>query len=351
MCIWENLIDYKEKTYNPSIREDFISTRFYAMTFSPNKTNGERPNLINSTDLVYMPTYESDKKAMIIQMFISQAFINSFISSYADRGVLNQILVSKSNNILDNSCYNIIYMLYPKPKGDWRLNIYLEKVSEIKITAGQLYQNSTTFKFEFVDPTENKTYAIAHFEFWSWSSFRMKGNFTIENINLGNPTEDYNITWFSSQSDYGDLKDWKQITNGFSKAINAYLAKYPTFNIYEAFFKGKDKLKYLNIAFNETEFNLIDRYISLYSKPDFSQMLKFLQQAFWNESWAKSGEYWFWKVVCINYEPMEPSLINHEAFMQRLLNPKEKPNIESRKQTNRRSHLYPRDPRFRTDIL
>ena len=136
--IWENLIDYKEKTYNPSIREDFISTRFYAMTFAPNKTNGELPNLINSTDLVYMPTYESDRKEMIIQFFISQAFINSIISSYADKGVLNLKIANKSNNILDNTWYNIVYMLYPKPKADWRLNIYLEKVSDIKITAGQL---------------------------------------------------------------------------------------------------------------------------------------------------------------------------------------------------------------------
>lgn len=177
------------------------------MTFAPNKTNGELPNLINSTDLVYMPTYESDKKLMIVQFFISQAFINSIISSYADRGVLDLLITNKSNNILDNTCYNVIYMMYPKPKGDCRLNIYLEKVSEIKITAGQLYQKATTFKFEFVDPNVNHTYAVAHFEFSSWSSFRMGTDFLIQNINLGNPNEDYNITCSSTQSEYGDLKD------------------------------------------------------------------------------------------------------------------------------------------------
>lgn len=92
-----------ENTLNPSIREEFISTRFYALTFAPNKTNGERPNLVNSTELVHMPTYETEKRDKVIQSFISQDLLNSIISSYADKGKFNVQVSKNSTDVMGTS--------------------------------------------------------------------------------------------------------------------------------------------------------------------------------------------------------------------------------------------------------
>lgn len=91
VCMCQNLIDYDSKTFNPSIREDFISTRLYAMTFAPNSTYP--PVLANSSDLKFMPTYESDKAQYLIQSFISEDFLNIIIDSFTVNGTFGlQIL-------------------------------------------------------------------------------------------------------------------------------------------------------------------------------------------------------------------------------------------------------------------
>ena len=179
----------------------------------------------------------------------------------------------------------------------------------------------------------------------------MTNEFVIENINIGNPNEDYNITWFSTQSEYGDLKDWATLTKLFSAALNTYLSKHPTFSLYDNFFQSLEKLKYINIAFSSTEFNLIDRYISLYSKPNFSKMLLFLQQVYCSESWTKIDTYWFWKIVCINYKKMEPSEILAQILKESLLN-KDKPCKDwSQQKYPKKNDYYRKNRHSRTDIL
>jgi hypothetical protein len=98
VCVCENLIDYETKTLNPSIREDFISTRLYAMTFAPNRSES-LVNLVDSENLKYMPTFESDKTGYKIQSFASEDFINSFTRSFSIDGKLD-IPLHKNTTVL-----------------------------------------------------------------------------------------------------------------------------------------------------------------------------------------------------------------------------------------------------------
>ena len=86
VCVCQNLMDYQEMTNNPLIRDDYISTRFYAMTFAPNKTTGPPLVLKNSSELAYMPSYEPSKPKKVLQMFMSEDFLNSVVDSFTDEG-------------------------------------------------------------------------------------------------------------------------------------------------------------------------------------------------------------------------------------------------------------------------
>ena len=56
------------------------------MTFAPNKTTGPPLVLKNSSELVYMPSYEPSKPKKVLQMFMSEDFINSVVDSFTDEG-------------------------------------------------------------------------------------------------------------------------------------------------------------------------------------------------------------------------------------------------------------------------
>mmetsp|Transcript_5795 Transcript_5795/g.6541 ORF Transcript_5795/g.6541 Transcript_5795/m.6541 type:complete len:102 (+) Transcript_5795:401-706(+) len=98
MC--QNLVDYQKEILNPSIRDDFISLRFYAMTFSPNREE-TLANLIPSSELKYMPTYEVTNDENLVQMFISENYINSIIVSFAIDGILNRTIVEDKTDVTE----------------------------------------------------------------------------------------------------------------------------------------------------------------------------------------------------------------------------------------------------------
>jgi hypothetical protein len=138
VCICENLIDYQERTFNPSIREDFISTRLYAMTFAPNRTKS-LVNLVEGADLKYMPTYESDRGVYQIQSFVSEDFLNSITRSFSIDGKLIIMMHENTTELLGQNCYNIAKALYKSPglANNCKLSLYFCKFSSINFISRQ----------------------------------------------------------------------------------------------------------------------------------------------------------------------------------------------------------------------
>ena len=130
VCMCHNLIDYREKIYNPSIRDDFISTRIYGMSFAPNRSENIEKSLINRTELKYMPTYEeSNKDIDLLQLFISEDVINSLILSYSDEGLITEEIVMKKSMIGNTDCYTIAKLFFKSTSmaKNCYLNIFLSK--------------------------------------------------------------------------------------------------------------------------------------------------------------------------------------------------------------------------------
>jgi len=244
MC--ENLIDYQEKTSNPSIRDDFISTRLYGMTFAPNKTDSV-PSLPNPTDLKYMPTYEQSKIDDVIQIFISEDFLNSITNSYATDNQLNVTLMENGSELVGYSCAAGTWAFFDKSSSirDCRLNLTLVSLGNLQITAGQLFQENATFILKFFNPITGYTLANLHISFTIWLSFNIQNRFQVANIDIGYPKKDYNITAWVSDSTIGNLRSNTIVQEIFTTAMKALLKPDYTFSIYDNLFKYQSKLKYL----------------------------------------------------------------------------------------------------------
>ena len=127
MC--QNLVDYSQKVLNPSIRDDFISARFYSMTFSPMREETLN-NLIPSDQLKYMPTYESTAIRNYIQTFVSQFFANSLITSFTRDGRLDILLAQKQKSFDDKVKWDTIAKFLFKGTSQaqgWVFTLYLSK--------------------------------------------------------------------------------------------------------------------------------------------------------------------------------------------------------------------------------
>lgn len=69
------------------------------MSFAPNRTETIEKSLVNRTDLRYMPTYENNQEEYLVQIFISEDFINSMILSFSDEKMLNQLITENASQI------------------------------------------------------------------------------------------------------------------------------------------------------------------------------------------------------------------------------------------------------------
>lgn len=98
------------------------------MTFAPNRTDGE-PDLTPTEYLKYMPTYESYRGSDVIQMFISEDFINSIFGSFAYQRRLDIPLLQNSDGFLGVSCYELARVIFYNPSviSSCYVNLYLGK--------------------------------------------------------------------------------------------------------------------------------------------------------------------------------------------------------------------------------
>lgn len=289
-------------TSNPSIRDDFVSFRMYAMTFAPNKTS-VTPNLPDNVLLKYMPTYEQSRPEDVVQMFISEDFLNSIFRSYE----FNYIIIDYTDQLLSSSCKLGIQTMFTHAFGvkDCRMRFRLERMGQVKITAGQFNMQNTTFSVEYLDNLDhNKTLAVLHVDFTNWMSFNVLKDFMIANITIGDPKIDYNITAWATDSKVGEPRGDEVMTLFFKTAMAALLKDHYTFNLYDKFLKFHDKLKYLNLCFSNSELVLVDRYISVYVNPDMTKFLDFLANISCLEKSSSQSESWFWKVICLNFIPL-----------------------------------------------
>lgn len=98
------------------------------MTFAPNRTDGE-PDLTPTEYLKYMPTYESYRGSDVVQMFISEDFINSIFGSFAYNRRLDILLVENDDGFFGTSCYDLARTIFKNPNvmSSCMVNLYLGK--------------------------------------------------------------------------------------------------------------------------------------------------------------------------------------------------------------------------------
>lgn len=111
MC--QNLIAFEATTTNPTIRENFISTRAYAMSFDPKADIESIDNSLKPMgNMRYMPTYEDNAEGRYLQYFVSEHFINSFILSSVEKEGKGNLMKTKADKIGATSCYDIAYLMF-----------------------------------------------------------------------------------------------------------------------------------------------------------------------------------------------------------------------------------------------
>lgn len=186
-------------------------------------------------------------------------------------------------------------MFFKNPQSCW-FNTFFDGMEDIQISAGDLYQNNTSFRIEFIKPYTTKVMAELVVNFKIWMSFKMTYGFKIVDIKIGKPLVDYNVTCTSNHSEYGELLNDMDITKSFDLVFKQLLID-KEIPLYEWFLANHYKLQFVNITFKDTEFILRDKYIAVFLNPNFKTMMEFLIKAVCPEDWIKKDKSLFWKIV------------------------------------------------------
>lgn len=131
-------------------------------------------------------------------------------------------------------------------------------------------------------------------------SFDIVPNFKVANIYLGEPGDDYNL-WAkcAEPCQLGALVSNDKIESTMKALFAKYIKPGFEFDIYENIFSKHPKFVYLKPTFSDSKLFLIDRYVSLFVRPDFSTLLNFINLVSCNETTIKESDHWFWRVVCL----------------------------------------------------
>eukprot|EP00344_Euplotes_crassus_P011318 CAMPEP_0196996626 /NCGR_PEP_ID=MMETSP1380-20130617/2453_1 /TAXON_ID=5936 /ORGANISM="Euplotes crassus, Strain CT5" /LENGTH=334 /DNA_ID=CAMNT_0042412655 /DNA_START=761 /DNA_END=1765 /DNA_ORIENTATION=- len=302
VCLCQNLIHFAKTITNPSIRENFISTRFFGMSFIPSKPETVEQSLIKLENLKYMPTYENNDDGRYLQFFISEDFINSLHGIQALGEGLGNVIIENKRKVANLDCGEIAYLFYKYARlaKNCNITVYLHEMQDIDITAGQLHLKNTTLVLEFNNPLKEggmELLAQVFFKIELWMSFIMVEGFILQDIHIGDPGYDYFIhAWETQESKLGDLKKDADIMSGFEKQINRIITKDYKLNLYERYFKDHEILRNLSPTFENIRLDLVDRYFTIFVQPQFGTFLEVLK----NLGCSKPIRSRFWMVVCVD---------------------------------------------------
>jgi len=331
VCMCQNLVDYQKEILNPSIRDDFISLRFYAMTFSPNREE-TLANLIPSSELKYMPTYEVTNDENLVQMFISENYINSIIVSFAIDGILNRTIVEDKTDVTEGiNWYRLAGVFFKSTamaKG-CLYNLRLHSMEKIDITAGQLHQKNTTLALEFYKPSEKEGeekvfLARVYICIEMWMSFKIETGYKLRDIYVGEKNTNYKISArLLEESNLGKLVADDTIMKYFATILKILEKDDFYFDIYEHILSEKNILKNLVPTFEDIHVKLVDRYLSVDLQPNYNSFLAALKNIGCPPQENDKILSVLWKIICTEPEnPLKKWMGTDNDFLRKERNQK-----------------------------